>query len=202
MIFEQVRKQGDNFSYLIGDEGSGLAAVVDPSGYQKEILRIMADKRLKLRYVFLTHSHPDHTSGTEHLVRKTGAKVIAHETSRVKKDIGVNDSQKIKMGNLEFKIIHTPGHTSDGICVIVDNRMMTGDTLFVRECGRTDLADGDTVKMYGSLNRLKALPEEMEVWPGHDYGPKPSSTIGEEKRENYTLEDRTLDEFIEFMKEP
>jgi glyoxylase-like metal-dependent hydrolase (beta-lactamase superfamily II) len=201
MLFEQVRRRGDNFSYLIGDERSSLAAVVDPSGNQKEILRILAEKNLKLVYVFLTHGHPDHTAGTDRLANR-GAKVVAHESSRGRKDVAARDGQVIQLDGLEFKIMHTPGHTDDGICIIVDNKIMTGDTLFVRECGRTDLAGGDSVKMYDSLNRLKDLPEEMEVWPGHDYGPKPTSTIGEEKRENYTLENRTLEDFVEFMKEP
>lgn len=200
-MFEQIRRRGDNFSYLIANEHSGLAAVVDPSGNEKEILGVLAEKELKLVYVFLTHGHSDHTAGTDYLAKK-GAKVVAHESSRMRKDLAAKDGQKIQLDGLEFQIVHTPGHTDDGICIIVDNKIMTGDTLFVRECGRTDLAGGDSVKMYDSLKRLKALPEEMEVWPGHDYGPKPSSTIGEEKRENYTLEDRTLEDFIEFMKEP
>ncbi|MFQ5910833.1 MAG: MBL fold metallo-hydrolase [Thermoplasmata archaeon] len=202
MIFEQIMRRGDNFSYLIGDEGTGLAAVVDPSGNQREILRLVADRKLKLEYVLITHSHPDHTSGTDDLVSKAGAKVVAHESSRMRKDLAVTDGHKIQMGGLTIEIMHTPGHTPDGICVIVDKKMMTGDTLFIRECGRTDIGGGDSVKMYDSLNRIKALPAGMEVWPGHDYGPKPSSTIGEEVRENYTLEDRTLEDFIEFMKEP
>ena len=202
MIFEQIRKRGDNFSYLIGDEGSGLAAVADPSGNQRTIIRHLKKKGLRLVYVFLTHSHPDHTFGTDYLTKKTGAKVVAHESSRVRIDLAAEDGQKMKLGGLTIEIMHTPGHTPDGICVIADGKIMTGDTLFVRECGRTDLSGGDPVEMYDSLNRIKALPEDMEVWPGHDYGPKPSSTIGEEVRENYTLEQRILEEFIEFMKEP
>ncbi len=202
MIFEQIRKRGDNFSYLIGDEGSGLAAVVDTTGNQRTILRCLKENGFKLVYVFLTHSHPDHTFGTDYLTKKTGAKVVAHESSRVSIDLAVKDGQRIQMGGLTIEIMHTPGHTPDGICVIVDGKIMTGDTLFVGECGRTDLAGGDPADLFDSLNRIKALPEDMEVWPGHDYGPKPSSTIGEEVRENYTLEDRILEEFIEFMKEP
>jgi glyoxylase-like metal-dependent hydrolase (beta-lactamase superfamily II) len=201
MLFEQIRERGDNFSYIIGDD-SGSAAVVDPSGNQGSILRRIEEKNLILEYIFITHGHPDHTSGTEQLMKRTGAKVVAHKSSRVRKDIGAEDGHRIPLGGLTIEIMHTPGHTLDGICVIVDGRIMTGDTLFVRECGRTDLAGSDSAKMYVSLNRLKALPPEMEVWPGHDYGPKPSSTIGEEVRENYTLEDRTLEDFIEFMKEP
>lgn len=200
-MFEQIRERGDNFSYLIGDD-SGSAAIVDPAGNQRSILRHLKANKLSLEFILLTHSHPDHTSGVEELARRTGAKVVAHETSRLRVDTVVRDGQRIQLGGLTIEIMHTPGHTMDGICVLVDGKIMTGDTLFVRECGRTDLAGSDSAKMYESLNRLKSLPPETEVWPGHDYGPKPSSTIGEEVRENYTLEDRTLEEFIQFMKEP
>lgn len=202
MIFEQIRVRGDNFSYLVGDEDTRQAAVIDPSGNEREILRRLDRRNLQLKYVILTHSHPDHTGGTEYLAKKGRGKVAAHESSRLKKDIALKDGQQIELGGLIIEILHTPGHTPDGICVIVDGKVMTGDTLFVRECGRTDLPGSDSAQMYVSLNRLKELPPEMEVWPGHDYGPKPSSTIGEEVRENYTLEDRTLEDFIDFMKEP
>jgi glyoxylase-like metal-dependent hydrolase (beta-lactamase superfamily II) len=103
-----------------------------------------------------------------------------------------------------IKVIHTPGHTPDSICLLVDNKkLLTGDTLFVGECGRTDLLGGNSRSMYHSLfNKLLKLGDDVEVYPGHDYGSKPSSTIGEEKRSNYTLEPRSLMEFIEFMRQP
>jgi glyoxylase-like metal-dependent hydrolase (beta-lactamase superfamily II) len=100
-------------------------------------------------------------------------------------------------------VIHTPGHTPDGICLLVDNKLLTGDTLFVGECGRTDLAGSSAEDMYHSLfDKILALDDSIEVYPGHDYGNKPISTIGDERRTNYTLEKRTLEEFIEFMSEP
>jgi glyoxylase-like metal-dependent hydrolase (beta-lactamase superfamily II) len=103
-----------------------------------------------------------------------------------------------------IRVIHTPGHTPDSICLLVtDKLLLTGDTLFVGECGRTDLPGGNTRSMYDSLfNKLLKLGDEVEVYPGHDYGPRPSSTIGEEKRSNYTLQQRSLAEFIEFMRQP
>jgi glyoxylase-like metal-dependent hydrolase (beta-lactamase superfamily II) len=103
-----------------------------------------------------------------------------------------------------IKVIHTPGHTPDSIYLLVDNKkLLTGDTLFVGECGRTDLSGGNSRNMHGSLfNKLLKLNDAVEVYPGHDYGSKPYSTIGEERRSNYTLQPRSLAEFIEFMKQP
>ena len=101
-------------------------------------------------------------------------------------------------------MICTPGHTTDGISLLVDEKkVLTGDTLFVGECGRTDFAGGNSKSMYDSLfYKLMALDDSVEVYPGHDYGDKKSSTIGDERRLNYTLKPRTVEEFIEFIKEP
>jgi hydroxyacylglutathione hydrolase len=99
-------------------------------------------------------------------------------------------------------VLHTPGHTSDSICLLLDSKLLTGDTLFVGECGRTDMPSGSTRDMYVSLfGKLLELDDKVEVYPGHDYGSRPFSTIGEERKTNYTLEKRTLEEFIEFMSE-
>jgi glyoxylase-like metal-dependent hydrolase (beta-lactamase superfamily II) len=113
------------------------------------------------------------------------------------------DGDAIKLGKVVIRVIHTPGHTSDSICLLVDNKLLTGDTLFVGECGRTDLPGGDSESMYNSLfQRLMKLGDTVEVYPGHDYGLKDHSTIGAERRTNYTLKTRTLEEFVEFMRQP
>ena len=116
----------------------------------------------------------------------------------------VNDGDTINIGNIPMKVIYTPGHTSDSICLLVDNKkLLTGDTLFVGECGRTDLPGGDSRSMYNSLfYKLLKLKDNVEVYPGHDYGQEPSSTIGKERRLNYTLKPRTIAEFIKFMNQP
>jgi glyoxylase-like metal-dependent hydrolase (beta-lactamase superfamily II) len=116
----------------------------------------------------------------------------------------VDGGDTISIGSIPVKGIHTPGHTPDSICLLVDNqKLLTGDTLFVGECGRTDMPEGNSRSMYDSLfNKLLKLNDYVEVYPGHDYGSKPSSTIGEERRSNYTLEPRSLAEFIEFMNQP
>jgi glyoxylase-like metal-dependent hydrolase (beta-lactamase superfamily II) len=108
----------------------------------------------------------------------------------------------LHIGNINVRIIHTPGHTPDGICLLADGKLFTGDTLFVGECGRTDLRGGSAEDMYHSLfDKILSLDDDVEVYPGHDYGNKPCSTIGYERKTNYTLEKRTVEEFVEFMKE-
>jgi glyoxylase-like metal-dependent hydrolase (beta-lactamase superfamily II) len=115
----------------------------------------------------------------------------------------VEEGSILTFGKVSIRVIYTPGHTADSICLLVDNKLLTGDTLFVGECGRTDFSGGNSKSMYDSLfNKLSKLNDAIEVYPGHDYGLKSSSTIGEEKKSNYTLQSRSLEEFIEFMKQP
>lgn len=204
MFFRQVQQHGDNFSYIIADDTTREAAVVDSSFNAGEITRILKAENLKLKYIINTHSHSDHTAGNAELRSMFNAVTVAHRLSRINPDVKVDDGDIIGIGSITVKVIHTPGHTPDSICLLVDNqKMLTGDTLFVEECGRTDLAGGNSKSMYNSLfNKILKLNDDLEVYPGHDYGSKPYSTIGEERRSNYTLEPRTLIEFIEFMKQP
>ena len=204
MFFKQVQQHGDNFSYIIADDTTREAAVVDSSYNAGEINRIIKAENLKLKYIIDTHGHSDHTAGNQELCSIFSAKIVAHKLSRINPDIKVDDGDIIKIGTIPLKVIHTPGHTPDSICLLVDNRkLLTGDTLFVGECGRTDMPGGNSRNMYNSLfHKLLKLNDDVEVYPGHDYGLKPSSTIGEERRSNYTLETRSLSKFIEFMKQP
>jgi hydroxyacylglutathione hydrolase len=204
MFFKQVQRHGDNFSYVIADDDTQEAIVVDSSYNAGEITRIIKAENFKLKYVISTHSHSDHTAGNQELRSTFGAKIVAHKLSRINANMTVADGDVIRIGSIAVKVIHTPGHTSDSICLLVNNqKLLTGDTLFVGECGRTDLPGGNSRSMYDSLfHKLLKLSDNVEVYPGHDYGPKSSSTIGEERRSNYTLEPRTLAEFIEFMNQP
>jgi len=204
MFFRQVQQHGDNFSYIIADDATREAAVVDSSFNAGEITRILKAENLTLKYIINTHNHSDHTAGNEELRLTFGAKIVAHNLSRINADVTVDNGATIYIGSIPVKIIHTPGHTPDSICLLVDNqKLLTGDTLFVGECGRTDLPGGNSKNMYDSLfHKLLKLSDHVEVYPGHDYGSKPYSTIGEEKRSNYTLEPRSLAEFIEFMNQP
>jgi len=204
MFFKQIQQHSDNFSYIIADEISKEAAVVDSSYNADEIIKVIKNERLKLKYVINTHGHSDHTAGNTELVSIFGAKLVAHKQSKMQYDLAVNEGDTLDVGKISIKIIYTPGHTTDSICLLVDNqKLLTGDTLFVDECGRTDFPSGNTKSMYESLfSKLLKLNNNVEVYPGHDYGIKPSSTIGEEKRSNYTLQPRSLKDFIDFMSQP
>lgn len=203
MFFKQIKYRGDNFSYVIADEVTKEAAVVDPSFNVDAIIMLLKSQNLNAKYIINTHSHGDHTAGNEDIRSAFSAKVVAHKLSGTKKDISVVDGDVLKLGRVPIKIIHTPGHSPDSICLLVDGKVLTGDTLFVGECGRTDLPGASARDMYYSLfDKLMKLDDDIEVYPGHDYGPRPNSTIGLERRTNYVLEKRTLDEFIEFMGQP
>jgi len=203
MIFKQVPVGSyQNFSYIIGDEATRRAALVDPAWEVDNLLRLCAELNVEVLLIINTHSHSDHVGGNETVSKRTGAKIVAHVSSPVPKDVSVKEGDKINVGDVIMKVIHTPGHCPDHICLLVENKVLTGDTLFVGECGRTDLAGGNSSEMYDSLNKLLKLDDSIEVYPGHDYGSTKSSTIGYERQNNYTLRKRTREEFIQFMKEP
>jgi hydroxyacylglutathione hydrolase len=203
MFFRQIKHRGDNFSYIIADDITKEAVVVDPSFNTDAIIKIVKEQNLNLKYIINTHHHMDHTAGNEDVRSSFSAKVVAHKLAKSHKDISLVDGDIIKIGKVVIKVIHTPGHTPDSICLLVDGKLLTGDTLFVGECGRTDLPDGSSEDMYHSLfDKLMKLDDAIEVYPGHDYGPNPRSTIGIERKNNYTLKKRTVGEFIEFMKQP
>jgi hydroxyacylglutathione hydrolase len=203
MFFKQIKHRGDNFSYIIADETTKQAAVIDPSFNSDTITQQLKSHDLNAKYVIDTHGHPDHTAGNETIKSTFDAKIVAHKLSRIHKDITVEDGDTINVGTTQIKVIHTPGHTPDSICLLVDNKLLTGDTLFIGECGRTDLPGGSPEDMYKSLfQKLMTLEDRTEVYPGHDYGPKPQSTIGTEKKTNYTLQKRSQQEFLDFMSQP
>jgi hydroxyacylglutathione hydrolase len=205
LIFRQILLDGvsRNFAYIIGDETTRDVVVIDPGYNVEKILQQIQQLNASVKYIINTHSHGDHTSGNGRLKEKTGAKIVAHAESPRQKDVAVKDQDSLQVGRLRVRVIHTPGHTPDGICLLVDNKLITGDTLFVGECGRTDLAGSSAEDMYHSLfDKILTLNDSIEVYPGHNYGNKPSSTIGHERKTNYTLEKRTLEEFVEFMSEP
>ena len=202
-MFRQIKCRGDNFSYVIVDETTKEAAIVDPSFNADALIQFARDQKLKVKYVIDTHSHIDHTAGNNALKQSLHAKIVAHKVADISKDIGVSDGDVIRIGSIPIKVIFTPGHTPDSICLLFDRKVLTGDTLFIGECGRTDLLGGSIEDMYNSLfGKLIKLDDDIEVYPGHDYGSAPSSTIGLQKKTNYTLQPRTLEEFREFMCAP
>lgn len=204
MFFRQIKKYGDNFSYILADENKCEAAVVDSSYNSDEIIQILKKNNFQLKYIINTHGHYDHVDGNDDLKSEFGAKIVAHKFSKANCDIAVDEGDIIKVGSINIRVIYTPGHTPDGICLLVNNEMLlTGDTLFVRECGRTDLPGGDPRSLYESFfNKLLKLDDSIAVYPGHDYGPKPHSTVGDERKHNYVLQPRSIAEFMSFMRSP
>ncbi|MDP7244268.1 MAG: MBL fold metallo-hydrolase [Flavobacteriales bacterium] len=192
MIFEQIPVGiMQNFSYLIGDEASKEAAVVDPGWEIDKILQIAKKHNLNVKIILLTHTDYDHINGVNKIVNATDATVYVHKEEeneikklKVNKIKIVNDNDEINIGKIKVKVIHTPGHTPGSICYLAENKLITGDTLFVENIGRVDRPISDADKMAESLKKLKKLDEKIEVYPGHDYGSKPHSTIAHEKKNN------------------
>jgi hydroxyacylglutathione hydrolase len=190
-----------NFSYLVADEESGEAAVIDPSWDLDKIFQTLKKKDWLAKYIINTHTHFDHVIGNQQMAELTGAKIVQHKNSQLDKDIAVSDGDMIEIGGIRLRVLHTPGHSKDSICLLYDDQfILTGDTLFVGNCGRVDLPGSDAREMYYSLfNRLAKLDENLIVYPGHNYGPTSTSTIGHEKKTNYVLKPRSKQEFLELM---
>ena len=203
MILDQFCLGGYlNFTYLVADGERGDAVVIDPSYGIDPVLRAIDTRGVHVRYILNTHSHADHIAGNEEVRQRTGAKVVAHKVVPFRPDLAVSDGDEIAAGRLRVHVLHTPGHTKDSVLYLFEGHVATGDTLFVGECGRTDLPGGDSGEMYDSLfGRIVHLDDALVVLPGHDYGVTPTSTIGREKAENYVLEPRTREEFVRFLAE-
>ena len=201
MFFKQLKAGGDrNFSYIIADETTCEAAVIDPASPPDEELYVLKQRGFTLKYIINTHDHFDHTGGNAFLAERTGAKIAMHESAHSRCDIGVRDGDVLLLGSLELKIIHTPGHTYDSICILVEKELVTGDTLFVGKVGGTGYGS-DARDEYNSLhNKLMTLPADTRVWPGHDYGVRPSSTIGDEKSENPFILRDSFESFVELKR--
>jgi hydroxyacylglutathione hydrolase len=196
-----------NFCYAIVCPETSDAALIDPAFEFDRVLtwlKSLSTKPVKLKYLIATHGHWDHAGGfPDMLERVPDAKVVAAEgeASRLKKagidlDVPLKDGQELKVGNVIVRALNTPGHTEGGCCYLVENQIFTGDTLFVGQCGRTDLEGGSDELLFASLQKLKSLPGTLIVRPGHDYGSTPTSTIANEIRSNPTMAARTLREFI------
>ena len=206
MDIEQV-KVGymDVFCYIVSCPVKKEALVIDPAGNEEDIVERIDKNGLVLKYIVNTHGHADHTCGNAKMKDLTGAQIIMHEEDdkvfnspegqvmarqmgfalSPHADIFIKDGDEISIGDVTLKVIHTPGHSPGGICLLGDGNLFTGDTLFVGGFGRTDLPGSSAAQFMNSINkRLLTLPVDTIVWPGHDYGDRPSSTIGREKITN------------------
>ena len=203
-----------NFVYLIGDPATRECVVVDPAWEIDAILRAAAEDDMRIKGALVTHTHQDHVGGhlfgldipgVEDLLGQLAAKVYVHKAEREflrgfgSDLVKVDGGDTVEVGRVTVTFIHTPGHTPGSQCFLVGGRLISGDTLFIRSCGRTDLPGSDPREMYYSLTRrLAALPDDTVVFPGHNYGGT-VTTIGDEKRQNPMMRFSSMNEFLRAM---
>lgn len=202
IIQEFVVGQLENNCYILGDESSREALVIDPGDEPDRILAFIQEKELALKYIICTHAHYDHVGAVPEIKEAIGAvEIVIHEKdldiyTHIEKqgmmwgveldplpspDILVKEGSILSIGNMKFEVLHTPGHTPGGICLYGEGLLITGDTLFAGSVGRTDLHGGNLQELRTSFHRLMSMPDMIRVLPGHG----PESTIGREKRENF-----------------
>jgi len=201
MIFRELNRAKCK-TYLIGSEKDRVALLVDPIREKVDrYLALLAYHGLKLDAVVDTHTHADHRTAIFDLKELTGAKVIMHRNAPAPQvNVHVDDGDKIPIGDLQLQVLHTPGHTPDGISLYIGDRVLTGDTLLIRGTGRCDFAGGDAGEQFDAITqKLFALPDETLVFPAHDYRGNTRSTIGEEKLCNPRVAARTREQYIDLM---
>jgi len=205
MIIEQILVTGMVvFCYLIVDESTKDAVVIDPAGDYDLIFKKIDKHKANIKYIINTHGHYDHTSGNNHMLGKTKAVLLIHKNdssylrnikseecalfsdekkNKDKKVLLLQNNDKIIIGNTELWVIHTPGHSAGSISIYSNGNIFTGDTLFTEGVGRTDLQDSSTESLIDSIkNKILTLPDDTKIWPGHHYGRKPVSTVAEQKK--------------------
>jgi hydroxyacylglutathione hydrolase len=197
-------------SYLVAGEDSGEALLIDPGGPSPELSAKLRQEGWRLRWIVNTHGHADHIAGNDLWAAATGAQIVIHRLdweffrtpamqaaaraegfpALTRADVLVADGHLIPLGGCQIQVLHTPGHTPGGICLFCPGQLFTGDTLFVGAAGRTDLPGGSLTQLIASLEeKIMPLPDDTRIWPGHDYGETPTSTLGEEKLNNPYLTD-------------
>lgn len=201
MLVHQIQTGGDrNFAYVVGDEATRSAVVIDPSYKPSAVVRTAQENGLAIVRAFCTHDHHDHTNGNAEFERLTGVRPLLFGDTDPETGHRVEDNVSFPLGHLAIRIVHTPGHTPDSICLHIGDAVFTGDTLFVGKVGGTDLGDGASTE-YDSLHtKLLALPGETRVFPGHDVGVAPESTIQRERETNPFLLRSDLDSFVDLKR--
>ncbi len=184
-----------NFVYLLTDVASGEALVVDSGWETGPLLDAAKEQRAKVKYAVASHEHFDHTATLGELAAKTGAEVAAYTSSPLDCSVRLSDGDELVLGKSRVKVLHTPGHTEDSVCLFDGTRVFTGDTLFVGEIGRFQARDAESI--YRSLYEVvMKLPDATVVLPGHDYGDSPTSTVSRERASNPYLSARSFKGFL------
>jgi glyoxylase-like metal-dependent hydrolase (beta-lactamase superfamily II) len=211
-----------NFVYLIGDREKRQCLLVDPAWDVDGLLALLDADDMQLVGALATHYHPDHVGGSmfgihveglQRLMEKRPVPVHVQraesEGMRVVTQLSDGDFQLhnaddvVHVGDIPVRLLHTPGHTPGSQCFLVEKRLVAGDTLFVQGCGRVDLPGGDATEMYHTLTqRLARLDDDVVLFPGHHYGQRPTSTLGEERRSNVYLRVSSLDYWLQLMGGP
>jgi glyoxylase-like metal-dependent hydrolase (beta-lactamase superfamily II) len=213
---DPIARQMVNFAYLLGDRQSGEALVVDPAYAVAELLDVLAADSMRCVGVLATHYHADHVGGSLgswsiegltdllelidvpiHLQRAEVPWVTRTTGVEAGQLVGHDGSDVVAVGGIEVELVHTPGHTPGSQCFLVEDRLVSGDTLFLDGCGRTDLPGSDPAAMYETLTtRLTRVPDDTVLYPGHFYSPEPSAPMGEVRRQNFVLAPRSVADWL------
>jgi hydroxyacylglutathione hydrolase len=203
MILEQIEVGPmKNLCYIVGDPMTKEGAIIDCGWEAKKLHQASQKHGLKITKILLTHAHFDHVKALGELHDLTGAEILIHGDEPYTPDFSAStltklkEGDKIAIGKLTCKVLHTPGHSPGSACFLFGKKMITGDALFVGGCGRVDLPGSDPTEMHHSLQRLKSMDDDIEIYPGHDYGSAPHSTLGHEKKHNPFLKKETMEEFF------
>ena len=204
LIFEQIRTGGDrNFGYLLGDRSTKQAVLIDPSYSPDTLVDRATSQHLVVAHIINTHGHPDHTEGNDEAARLTGAKIAAHPDGPIEPDISLSDGQTIPIGILQLQCLHVPGHASDHLVLYEPSYQLlfTGDLIFVGKVGGTATEEDATIEWTSLQRVLSSFPNSSTIWPGHDYGVRPTSTLGLERRSNPFLLCDNLEAFLHLKHE-
>jgi len=213
---DRIARQMVNFVYLIGDRETGEAVVIDPAYSIRDLLDVVTADGMKLVGALATHYHPDHVGGSMMGFTIAGVNelltlnpvpihVQRDEAPWVQRVTGASDSDLVQhdsgdtvmVGDIPIELIHTPGHTPGSQCFFVANRLVSGDTLFLEGCGRTDLPGGDPAALYESLTqKLSKIPDDAVLFPGHLYSAEPSASMGDTRKWNYVFAPKSADQWL------
>jgi hydroxyacylglutathione hydrolase len=216
VVIKQIMVGGfEVFTYIVACPETRQAVVIDPAGEDEKILSLIREEGFRVKYILNTHGHADHVLANQQLKKALSVPTCMHQLDNEffsqkevrglsaaelglqpaePADIALKEGDVLKVGTLEVRVIHTPGHTPGSACYLVDGNLFTGDTLFVGSAGRTDLVGGSLDMLVDSIaKKILPLPKDTVIWPGHDYGDTPTSTIAREMEENVYITDFILE---------